>query len=112
MANKRKLGHWILKGKKPVEVGLMEWAEWLENPKNHRTLGHHWIGETRVSTVFIGLDHNPLATKPEIFETMTFNVGEQDQQWRFATYDEALTNHWKQVGRAMIRHLTGEWPPE
>lgn len=52
--------------------------------------------EIRVSTVFLGLDHNFFDSGPPIlFETMCFkghNASEFDQR-RYATWDEAVAGH-------------------
>jgi hypothetical protein len=52
------------------------------------------IGNVKVSTVFLGLDHNySLDGPPLLYETMIFG-GEHDQyQERYATRDEALAGH-------------------
>ena len=51
--------------------------------------------EYRVSTVWLGLDHNWGGGEPVLFETMSFGGGEdQDQsQWRWTTEDAARVGH-------------------
>ena len=69
-----KLGHWILdENERVIEVDLMTWAVWFEKNAN-RIVKQEWIGDTRVSTVFLGLDHN-FSTKgpPILWETMCFS---------------------------------------
>jgi hypothetical protein len=48
----------------------------------------------RVSTVFLGLDHNFMGKGPPIlFETMVFGGPFNHTLWRYATWDEAVTGH-------------------
>lgn len=65
--------HWILDEKKqPVKVSLMEWAQWME--KRERVVKQEWVGDTWVSTVFLGLDHNFSDSGPPIlWESMAFS---------------------------------------
>lgn len=63
------------KGEKPIAVDLMTWAMWMEKSTN-RIVKQDWIGEVKVSTVFLGIDHSfdfsPDAA-PVLWETMVFN---------------------------------------
>ncbi len=57
------------------------------------------IGEVKLSTVFMGLDHSmnshnpPDDHKPIVFETMIFGGEHNDYQERCSTWDEALKMH-------------------
>lgn len=94
--------HWILKDKTPVQVGLMEWAEWFEAAD--RVVAKTDIEGARISTVFLGLDHSFGHGDPLLFETMIFG-GEHDQhQQRCSTYEEAEKMHSDAV--AMVENLT------
>ncbi len=63
--------HYILDGKTPVPVGLMEWAEWFG--RNDRSVAKDEFEGVVVSTVFLGLDHNFFGDGPPLlFETMVF----------------------------------------
>ena len=54
------------------------------------------VGDTYVSTVFLGLDH-ACEGPPMIFETMIFG-GDRDQDcWRYSTEEEARAGHAKAV---------------
>jgi len=67
----------ILEGHEPVEEpDLVTWAMWMETAD--RCVKHTEQGDVRVSTVFLGLDHNfgDLFGLPILFETMAF-VGHQ-----------------------------------
>lgn len=61
----------------------------------HKRVGLDEVGETRVSTVFLGLDHNWGDGPPILFETMVFsNDVDYDQyQYRYCTWDEAEKGH-------------------
>lgn len=88
--------YYILRDLKLVQVGLLEWAMWLENMQN--SIDHTTIGETNVSTVFLGIDYNFCFTdlpnhRPILFESMIFG-GPLDQfQWRYSTLGEAKQGH-------------------
>ena len=79
------------KGEPVVCNDLLEWAKWFED--NKKTVAHTNVGESRVSTVFLGLDHSFGEGPPLIYETMIFG-GEHDQyQERYSTKNEAITGH-------------------
>lgn len=68
--------NYILNGKTPVQVeSITEWAEWFE--KGDRIVKQTDIGEVKISTVFLGIDHNfhPNSKAPILFETMVFGGG-------------------------------------
>ena len=78
---------------KPKTVDLLTWAKWFETADT--VIKQTKIGDVKVSTVFLGLDHNFGEGEPLIFETMIFG-GEHDQeQDRYSTREEALAGHAK-----------------
>lgn len=94
--------HWILVGQTPIEVDLIEWANWFEH--NDRTVARSRVSahgrSYDVSTVFLGLDHSfslGQAELPELFETMVFTDDEDDPwtdyQCRWRSYLEAKRGH-------------------
>ncbi len=88
---------YILEGKTPVLCkDLLEWASWFENAD--RTVAKTKISKTiRVSTIFLGLDHNYNDGPPVLFETMVFG-GELDQEMdRYSTWEEAEAGHTRMV---------------
>lgn len=87
--------HYILEGKKAVPTDLMTWARAFEKSAD-RIVAKSSKGDVRVSTVFLGLNHQwEPGGPPEIFETMIFG-GEHDQDmWRYATWEEAEEGHRK-----------------
>lgn len=73
------LGHWILDNDgNIVEATLNEWANWVESGKQR--VAETIVGEARISTVFLGLDHNfsSIPKEPVLWETMVFG-GKFDQ---------------------------------
>lgn len=68
------IGKYILdaQGRPVLETNLKHWAAWMEQP-DHLRVAEEFIGEIRVSTVFLGLDYN-LSTKgaPVLWETKVF----------------------------------------
>lgn len=79
--------------KNSVVASLMEWAEFFEVITNRR-VAQDFIGDTHVSTVFLGIDHGfGLSSKPLLFETMVFGGKHDELQWRYAEWDEAVAGH-------------------
>jgi hypothetical protein len=69
---------------------MLEWARWFENPTS-RIVDTTTIGKVRVSTIFLGLDHNFYDDGPPIlWETMIFG-GEHDQ------YQDRCAGGWEQA---------------
>jgi len=89
------LKHWKLVNRVPVECGFLEWVEYFESPD--RLLNNTYIPFTRISTVFLGLDHSfyfgPEETEPILFESMIFGGSFDSTQWRYATYQESQEGH-------------------
>jgi hypothetical protein len=75
---------------KPAE--LMEWAKFFEDMSKRRVANDH-IGDVRVSTVFLGLDHSFGEGPPLIFETLIFGGPLDQEMWRYSTWDEAVEGH-------------------
>jgi len=87
---------YILKGKKFVpEYDLIKWATWFETAECH--VADDTFGKIRVSTIFLGLDHNFGGGKPILFETMIFGGKHDQYQERYHTWEEAEKGHKKAV---------------
>lgn len=94
----------ILVGHEVRRVKTMhEWGQWFElasktpGPRGRCTMRHvddDTVGEIRVSTVFIGIDHSWGAGPPPLwFETMVFG-GKLDQMMqRYTTWEQAQAGH-------------------
>lgn len=89
---------YILNGHTPVpEPDLMTWAKAFEF-ENH-DVAQTMVGEARVSTVFLGLDHQWGDGPPLVFETMVFGGPLDGEQDRYSTWDEAAAGHAEMVRR-------------
>lgn len=89
-------GKYILKDKKVVAChDLLEWAKWFETADRH--VADENVGKYRISTVFLGIDHNFLGGEPILFETMVFSDDEDGDEERYSTWEEAEKGHKKMV---------------
>lgn len=69
-------GKYILNGREVYEEpDLMKWAEWFETAD--RLIKKTEKDGVRISTAFLGIDHQYLDGEPLLFETMVFG-GEYD----------------------------------
>lgn len=90
-------GKYILEGHKPKLVeDVLEWGRWFETAERH-------VAETvlpngtRVSTVFLALDHSFSGGEPLLFETMLFGGKHDQYQERYSTWEEAEIGHKKAI---------------
>ena len=73
---------------------LRKWGQWFENNKNLRCVALHQLNNLKVSTVFLGIDHNWSEKGPPLlFETMIFGGVYNQTCQRYSTYIEALKGH-------------------
>ncbi len=84
-----------LDGKQAVPTDLED-AERVFRGNRH--VGDTTIGDTRVSTVFLGVDH-AISGPPVLFETMCFGGSYDGDQERYSTWDEAESGHKRWVER-------------
>ena len=91
--------HYILDGKTPREAELLEWARWYETAERHVAVDT-LDGGVRVSTVFLGLNHQYGDGPPLIFETLIFGGPMGQDMWRYSTWQEAEEGHRAAVGLA------------
>ena len=86
---------YILDGKVPVPCDdVLSWGK--EYEKQDRRVARDKVGDTSISTVFLGIDHNCTEKgPPELFETMIFGGEHDDYQKRYATWEEAEAGHAK-----------------
>lgn len=98
----RRRKYYILKDKIPIVVDdLFEWAKNMGDISN-TVVKKTVIGETEVSTVFLGVDYQCFNGPPLLFETMIFG-GEFDQDVvRCSTWEQAEEQH-----RDRVYKLTG-----
>ena len=81
----------ILDGHKAVRVDLMTWAKWYE--KADRKVAKDTVGESRISTVFLGMNHQWGKGPPLLFETMVFDGPLDGEQERCSTWEQAEAQH-------------------
>lgn len=93
MGLKTKIGKYILKGQIAVACeDLVTWATWFEQAD--RKVARTMVGDVRISTVFLGLDHSFFEHgPPTLFETMIFGGVHNQDMWRYATWQEAEAGH-------------------
>lgn len=100
----------FIDGKVIPEPNLFKWAEWFEEAhKKEKTLIKRTIIENiRISSIFLGLDHDfarvarplPENYQPLIFETMIFDDNKKSKiedlnnfQERYRTIEETIKRH-------------------
>lgn len=98
--------YYILVGRTPMAVDLLTWGHWFETDKSRFIANTDVTDRCRVSTIFLGFDHNFRISKkdgdPILFETMIFGGPLDKEQWRYSTYDEAERGHAEAVAAAKI----------
>lgn len=82
-----------------VEPDFMKWAEWFEKADRH--VADEKVGNVRVSTVFLGLNHNfSQDGSPILWETMVFGGKlDQEQDRCSGSKEQAEAMHAKMVER-------------
>jgi hypothetical protein len=98
----------------PVAVDdVLTWAQWFEENRARRQIARDVLPDgTRVSTVFLGLDHGyGLTSLPILFETMVFDAQGQIRACRrYATRADALDGHQDLVMHMLQMQQAG--PPQ
>jgi len=94
--------YYILIDRLPVAVDVLTWAEWWAANLKACRIGEDQIGKVRVSTVFLGLDHNFQGGEPVLFETMIFGGPLDSSQWRYRTYADAERGHQEALAQVKI----------
>jgi hypothetical protein len=106
-------------GRTPVgEPDVIKWGRWFETAD--RCVASTFLphGAGRISTIFLGIDHQFGDGPPILYETMSF-MGDEHEDFfdRYATWDEAEAGHrrivlaaLKQIGRAnaMLDQAVGQ----
>lgn len=81
-------------GKTPIaEHDLFKWADWFEGSHEQRKIKRTEVGDSVISTIFLGLDHNYGDGAPLLFETMIFGGPHDGEMDRYSTYEEAIIGH-------------------
>jgi len=77
-----------------------EWENQVKEMFKNKTkhVNEELVNGNRVSTVWLGLDHNHFGGEPLLFETMIFNSSGDDIYCeRYSSWDEAVEGHKKAV---------------
>jgi hypothetical protein len=83
-------------GRTPVLCNdLLFWARWFEKADRH--VAQDEREGVRISTVFLGLDHNWSDGPPLLFETMIFGGVYDGEYGRCSTWEEAEAMHQRMV---------------
>jgi len=81
-------------------ITMWEWSELLERP-GYKIVKQTQVEEgVKVSTVWLGLNHNWGDGPPLIFETMIFGGPYDQSQWRYPNKVAALAGHDQAVALA------------
>jgi hypothetical protein len=89
---------YILKGKEAVPCpDTIEWDKWMATAD--RKVAREKIGDSEVSTVFLGLNHSFGNGAPLLFESLVFGGKLSDEMDRYTTWDEAVLGHKAMVER-------------
>ncbi len=89
--------HGVMAEKNPVR-----WANWfISSDKSSDTrVAFDQIGDKKISTGFIGIDHNfGLKGPPLLFETMIFEGEVRLVAGRYSTWNEAITGHREAISK-------------
>ena len=88
------------------EPDLMKWGNWLQTAD--RNVAKTQVGEYRISTVFLGLNHQHGKGPPLLFETMVFkgDSSEDLDIMRYTTRVQALAGHDQMVAKVRKQETT------
>ena len=90
------------------EPDLLKWAEWIE--KASRRVGDARLLDSRVSTVFLGMDHSFGRSEPVLWETLVFGGPMNMEMDRCSgTPVHALEMHSLMVARVMKAETSWRW---
>ena len=85
----------------PVAVtDILEWGRWFETADRH-VADTRLDDGVRISTVFLGIDHQFGDGPPILFETLIFGGPHDQEMFRYATWAQANAGH-TEVVRAII----------
>ena len=88
---------YILEDGKPVAIDdVLKWGAWFEEDDNRR-VAEDEVGEARISTVFLGLDHSFGSGPPVLWETMIFGGEHDEYQERYTSRIDAENGHLRAI---------------
>jgi hypothetical protein len=94
----RNLNKYILdeNGEPKICNDVYVWGEWYENVSN-RSILFNQVGDVKVSTVFLGLDHSFGIGDPVLWGSLITGGSYDGHEERYRSKKEAITNHDKLV---------------
>ena len=93
--------YYILKGHDVVPcLDATQWARWFESAD--RVVAKDTIGDSVVSTVFVGVAHRFGDKLPLVFETLVFGGSLSNEMDRYSTWDEAVSGHNTMIKRVQM----------
>lgn len=106
--------HYVLDadGKTPRKADLMEWATSFESRKAGRVGNDTLPNGVRVSTVWLGLNHQWGDGPPILWETMIFGGPHDAYQERYSSHADAVAGHAKAVALASPPSVVPQPTPE
>ncbi len=105
-------GNYILQGHEPVPCpDMMVWANWF-GTADRIVIQEEVCPGVRVSTVFLGINHQFGDGPPLLFETMIFGGPlDQEYQTRCSTWEEAEQMHQRGKQAAFLGRVPDEPVP-
>lgn len=92
---------------------VLVWGRWMQEHPDHHVADEK-VGNARVSTVFIGLNHsfNFFSGPPLIFETMVFGGKLDGEMDRYSTWAQAEQGHKDMLERVIDAAKKKEVPKQ
>ena len=107
---------YVLSGHVPVRVHyLAEWGRMFEMSGDRRRVALDVIEQpeldpVKVSTVFLGIDHNWHDDGPPLlFESLVFGGPLDGDMYRYSTWDEAAAGHKMLANEAVVEGKVAAW---
>lgn len=107
--------YYILRDRKPVAVvDMLQWGQMFERMAERRVaedvIEQPEHDPVRVSTVFLGIDHNWFDEGPPLlFESMVFGGPLDLEMYRYSTWDEAVEGHKLLTDEAVLEGKVAAW---
>ena len=76
-----------------IEMTVDQWITDFKNMDKRRVAVDEVPPNVKISTVWLGLNHQYGEGPPMIFETMVFGGPMDGEMWRYSTEEEALSGH-------------------
>ena len=93
MHGDRKLLYILNEAGEPVSAEVETWSPWMATHEQEWKLAVDIVGDVKVSTVFLGSDHNWGGGPPILWETCIFTPDRSDVVERYMSREQALSGH-------------------